>query len=284
VLKLIFFVIKSTLVNYVGLYNNVFVIMSNFLFLHGMDAGFIPPPMIIYPAIDLKDGRCVRLYQGDMARDTIYHENPAAQAHDWAKEGFSWLHVVDLNGAVDGTPVNHAAVREILRAVDIPVQLGGGIRTMAQIEHWLGEGVSRVILGTIAVRDPQLVREACLKFPDQIVVGIDARKGMVAVHGWVEESDVQVTELAAHFEDAGVSAIVYTDIDRDGTGHGVNMDSTIALAQSTAIPVIASGGVGSLEDLRAVKAAGVHGVQGVIVGRAFYDRTISPKEALSISL
>lgn len=238
--------------------------------------------MIIYPAIDLKDGRCVRLYQGDMARDTVYNENPAAQAHDWARAGFSWLHVVDLNGAVDGTPVNHQAVREIVRSVDIPVQLGGGIRTMAHIEHWLDQGISRVILGTVAVRDPQLVRAACARFPGQIVVGIDARKGMVAVHGWVEESNVQAAELAALFEDAGVSAIVYTDIDRDGTGHGVNMESTIALAQSTSIPVIASGGVGSLDDLRAVKAASVHGVHGVIVGRALYDGTLLASDMLSL--
>lgn len=236
--------------------------------------------MIIYPAIDLKNGQCVRLHKGDMAAVTIYNDDPGAQAHEWAKAGFSWLHVVDLNGAVDGKPVNVQAVRAILGAADLPVQLGGGIRSLKQIEDWLGEGVSRVILGTVAVKNPDLVREACRLFPDQIVVGIDARGSRVAVEGWVEDSDMEVTDLAALFEDAGVAAIIYTDINRDGTGQGLNMESTIALAQSTSIPIIASGGVASLADVRAVKAAAAQGVTGVIIGTALYDGAINPAQAL----
>ncbi len=235
--------------------------------------------MIIYPAIDLKDGKCVRLLKGDMGRETIYNDNPGAQALEWSKSGFNWVHVVDLNGAVGGKPVNAEAVKSIIEAVDIPVQLGGGIRSLKHIETWLEEGVSRVILGTIAVRDPELVIQACSEFPGQIVVGIDARNGRVAVEGWVEESDIMATDLAKKFEDAGVSAIIYTDIDRDGTGEGVNMVSTIALAQATAIPVIASGGVGSLEDLKLVRESAQYGVEGVIVGRALYDRKFTPAEA-----
>lgn len=239
--------------------------------------------MIIYPAIDLKDGQCVRLVQGDMTRDTVYNKNPSAQAAEWAQLGFAWLHIVDLNGAVEGIPVNHHAVREILQNVDLPVQLGGGIRTMAQIEHWLGEGVSRVILGTAAVRDPDLVREACREFHDQIVVGVDAIAGEVMVDGWVDGSNMQAKDLIHHFEDAGVAAVIYTDIDRDGTGKGVNVLSTISLAQETEIPVIASGGVGSLDDIRNVKDAAQFGVTGVVVGKAFYDKTIDPIEALKIA-
>ncbi len=236
--------------------------------------------MIIYPAIDLKDGRCVRLHKGDMDTATIYNEDPAAQASEWARLGFSWVHVVDLNGAVDGHPVNMEAVRSILRATDLPVQLGGGIRTMKQIENWLAEGVSRVILGTAAVKNPELVREACDLFPGQIVVGIDTRGTRVAVEGWVEESDMEAADLAAIFEDCGVSAIIYTDINRDGTGKGLNMDTTIALAQSTKIPIIASGGVASLSDVRAVKSAYSHGVEGVIIGTALYNGAINPLQAL----
>ncbi|MGB0719937.1 MAG: 1-(5-phosphoribosyl)-5-[(5-phosphoribosylamino)methylideneamino]imidazole-4-carboxamide isomerase [Bdellovibrionales bacterium] len=240
--------------------------------------------MIIYPAIDLKDGKCVRLYKGDMARDTVYNEDPGAQAHEWAAAGFSWIHVVDLDGAVQGVPTNHHAVRDIIKQVDIPVQLGGGIRTLAQIEHWLQEGLSRVILGTAAVRDPDLVREACRLFPDQIAVGIDALNGEVMVDGWVDGSNIQAEILAAHFEDAGVAAIIYTDIDRDGTGTGVNIAATKALAEKTSIPVIASGGVGSLADIEGVKAASqTHGLNGVIVGKAFYDKRIDPVEALKIA-
>ncbi|HCQ71763.1 MAG: 1-(5-phosphoribosyl)-5-[(5-phosphoribosylamino)methylideneamino]imidazole-4-carboxamide isomerase [Alphaproteobacteria bacterium] len=239
--------------------------------------------MIIYPAIDLKDGHCVRLYKGDMNRDVVYNENPADQAVTWARTGFSWIHVVDLNGAVDGKPVNYSAVKSILSSVDVPVQLGGGIRSLAQIEHWLSEGVSRVILGTVAVRDPDLVKKACQLFPDQIVVGIDARKGMVAVEGWVEESDMRDVDLAHAFEDVGVSAIIYTDIDRDGTGEGVNLERTCALAEATSIPVIASGGVGSLDDLRGVqKSAAEHHLNGVVVGRALYEGQLDPVEALKI--
>lgn len=239
--------------------------------------------MIIYPAIDLKNGQCVRLYKGDMNKDTVYNDNPAAQGLDWARSGFSWIHVVDLDGAVSGAPANHTAVRSIIESVDIPVQLGGGIRTMAQIENWLDEGVSRVILGTIAVRDPALVKRACYEFPGQIVVGIDARNGKVAVEGWVEESDLEATELARIFEDVGVSTIIYTDIDRDGTGEGLNMLSTIALAQSSSIPVIASGGVGSVEDLKLVRDAARYGVEGVIVGKALYDGRVKPADALKIA-
>lgn len=240
--------------------------------------------MIIYPAIDLKDGQCVRLHKGDMNAVTVYNENPASQAHEWARAGFSWLHVVDLNGAVDGKPVNVEAVRAIIGAADLPVQLGGGIRSLKQIEDWLAEGVSRVILGTAAVKNPALVKEACRLFPDQIVVGIDARGTRVAVEGWVEESDMEAADLAAHFEDAGVSAIIYTDINRDGTGRGLNMETTIALARSTAIPVIASGGVASLADIRAVKAASPHGVTGMIIGTALYDGAIDPAQALQESM
>ncbi len=240
--------------------------------------------MILYPAIDLKDGKCVRLVKGDMARDTVYNDDPGAQAHEWATSGFNWVHVVDLNGAIDGKPVNNLAVRSILKSVDIPVQLGGGIRTLEQIEHWLSEGISRVILGTVAVRDPDLVREACHLFPGQIAVGIDARRGRVAVEGWVEESDILAADLAAHFEDAGVVAIIYTDIDRDGTGEGVNIDATLDLASKTSIPVIASGGVGSLADLKAVKSGvASHGLNGVIIGKALYDKRIDPVEALAIA-
>jgi phosphoribosylformimino-5-aminoimidazole carboxamide ribotide isomerase len=240
--------------------------------------------MIIYPAIDLKNGQCVRLHKGDMDAATIYNENPAAQARAWAEAGFSWLHVVDLNGAIDGKPVNIDAVRSILSASDLPVQLGGGIRSLKQIEDWLSEGISRVILGTIAVKNPALVREACALFPDQIVVGIDARGTRVAVEGWVEESDMEVNDLAAMFEDAGASAIIYTDINRDGTGQGLNMDSTIKLAQSTSIPVIASGGVASLADVRAVRNAESQGVGGVIIGTALYDGAIDPRAALQEAL
>lgn len=239
--------------------------------------------MIIYPAIDLKDGQCVRLYKGDMDKETIYNDDPGAQALQWARSGFNWVHVVDLNGAVDGKPANEEAVKSIVESVDIPVQLGGGIRSIKHIENWLQEGVSRVILGTVALRDPELVRRACDLFPGQIAVGIDARNGRVAVEGWVEDSDVLATDLAQKFEDAGVAAIIYTDIDRDGTGEGVNMISTISLAQSTSIPVIASGGVGGLEDLKLVRDAAQYGVQGVIVGRALYDNKFTPEEALAIT-
>lgn len=215
---------------------------------------------------------------------TVFNDDPASQAAEWARAGFSWLHVVDLNGAVDGKPVNVEAVRSIIGAADLPVQLGGGIRSLKQIEDWLSEGVSRVILGTVAVKNPDLVREACNLFPDQIVVGIDARGTRVAVEGWVEESDMEVNDLAAMFEDAGVSAIIYTDINRDGTGEGLNMTNTIELAKSTTIPVIASGGVASIADIRAVRAATEYGVTGVIVGTALYNGAIDPQRALQEAL
>lgn len=237
--------------------------------------------MIIYPAIDLKDGKCVRLYQGDMEQDTVYNDDPTAQAHEWARAGFSWLHIVDLNGAVGGAPQNHRAVRDIIKAVDIPMQLGGGIRTRAQVERWLEEGVSRVILGTAAVRDPDLVKECCREFPGQIAVGIDARGGRVAVEGWTQDTNVDAVELAKIFEDAGVAAIIYTDISRDGTGKGVNVEETAALARSTRIPVIASGGVGSVEDIRRVRDAGL---PGIIIGKAFYNKSVSPQAALEAAM
>lgn len=218
-----------------------------------------------------------------MTRDTVYCENPSEQAIEWARAGFSWLHVVDLNGATQGAPVNHHAVRDILKATDIPVQLGGGIRNMGHIEHWLGEGVSRVILGTAAVRNPDLVREACREFPGQIAVGIDALAGEVMVDGWVDGSNIQADELARHMEDAGVCAIIYTDIDRDGTGQGINIVSTICMAQATSIPIIASGGAHSLQDVQNVKDASEYGVNGVVIGKAFYEKTIDPAEALKIA-
>lgn len=218
-----------------------------------------------------------------MTRDTIYNDDPAAQAHEWVSMGFSWVHIVDLNGAVEGMPVNHSAVREILKTIDVPVQLGGGIRNLAQIEHWLNEGVNRVILGTAAVRDPELVKKACREFPDQIVVGVDAIAGEVMVDGWIDGSNMQAVDLVHEFEDAGVAAVIYTDIDRDGTGKGVNILSTISLAQSTQIPIIASGGVGSLDDLRNVKEAAQYGVNGVVVGKAFYDKVIDPRDALKVA-
>lgn len=236
--------------------------------------------MIIFPAIDLKDGQCVRLYKGDMDQDTVYNDDPADQALQWASAGFGWVHVVDLNGAVDGRPVNSAAVKSVIDRVDIPVQLGGGIRSLGQIERWLAEGVSRVILGTIAVRDPELVKEACRLFPDQIVVGIDARDGMVAVEGWVEASDMHAEDLAKAFEDAGVSAIIYTDIDRDGTGEGVNIGATSSMVNATRIPVIASGGIGSLDDLSAVQS--IEGIHGVVVGKALYEGKFTPQDALKL--
>lgn len=236
--------------------------------------------MIIYPAIDLKGGKCVRLYKGDMQQATIYNDSPASQAHEWASLGFNWVHVVDLDGAIQGMPANHHAVRDIIKAVDIPVQLGGGIRTHAQIRHWIEEGVSRVILGTAAVNDPDLVKQACYDFPGQIAVGIDALDGIVMTQGWVDASTVKAADLARMFEDVGVSAIIYTDIDRDGTGAGVNVKATKILSEVTSIPVIASGGVGTLGDISAVRDAGL---PGVIVGKAFYDKSVNPAEALKVA-
>ncbi len=237
--------------------------------------------MILFPAIDLKDGKCVRLLYGDMDRATVYGENPAEQARKFEDAGFQWLHLVDLNGAVEGRPVNAPAVEAILEEISLPVQLGGGIRDMATIEMWLGKGVRRVILGTMALRDPATVKAACKRFPGRIVVGIDARGGMVAVEGWVETSTITIVDLARQFEDAGVAAIIYTDIDRDGALTGVNVEQTALLARATTIPVIASGGVASLNDLTALKATGAP-FEGVISGRALYDGRLDPKAALEL--
>ena len=239
--------------------------------------------MIIYPAIDLKDGNCVRLHKGVMESETIYNESPANQAVEWAQAGFSWIHIVDLNGAIEGKPVNEDAVRSILDSVDLPLQLGGGIRTLEQIENWLHAGVSRVILGTVAVKDPDLMRKACELFPDQIVLGLDAYGEDIATEGWVEKSGQNMLELVQDFTDCGLSAIIYTDINRDGTGEGINMDNTVKLAKSVTIPVIASGGVGSIQDVTNVKEAGKDNVAGMIIGKALYDGRISPEEALKAS-
>jgi phosphoribosylformimino-5-aminoimidazole carboxamide ribotide isomerase len=238
--------------------------------------------MILYPAIDLKDGRCVRLKRGEMAQATVFNDDPAAQARAFEAQGFTWLHIVDLNGAFAGKPVNAPAVETILGAVAIPVQLGGGIRDLATIEMWLGKGVRRVILGTVAVKDPPLVREACRKFPGRIVVGIDARGGRVAVEGWAETSELNAIELARRLGDVGVAAIVYTDIDRDGVLQGLNLPATAELARATSIPVIASGGLAGIEDVRALLRPEYAILQGVIAGRALYDGRLDAREALAL--
>ena len=238
--------------------------------------------MTAYPAIDLKDGACVRLRRGEMNDATVYSQNPGAQARAWQDAGFSWLHVVDLNGAFAGKPVNAAAVSDILANVTMPVQLGGGIRSMAQIETWLTAGISRVILGSVAAKNPALVLEACRAFPGRVAVGIDARDGFVATEGWAETSTLPAPELARHFEGAGVSAIIYTDIARDGMLGGLNIAQTVALANGISTPVIASGGVGSLADLAALKAAKCPGIEGVIIGRALYDGRVDPKSAVEL--
>lgn len=238
--------------------------------------------MILYPAIDLKDGACVRLVRGEMDQATVFNLDPGEQARSFAEQGFSWIHVVDLNGAFAGTPVNSAAVEAILAAVDLPVQLGGGIRSLETIEHWMERGVRRVVLGTIALRQPELVKEACKRFPGRIAVGIDARDGLVAVEGWAETSTVKALDLALRFEDSGVAAIVYTDINRDGAMGGVNVEATADLAFALTTPVIASGGVSSLDDLRAIKAEEESGIAGVISGRAIYDGRIDPQAALAV--
>ncbi|MBK1696862.1 1-(5-phosphoribosyl)-5-[(5-phosphoribosylamino)methylideneamino]imidazole-4-carboxamide isomerase [Rhodovibrio salinarum] len=240
--------------------------------------------MHLFPAIDLKGGQAVRLLRGDMAQATVFNEDPSAQAADFKAAGFRWLHLVDLDGAFAGRPVNADAVERIVDAVDdLPVQLGGGIRDLATVERWLARGVTRVILGTVAVKNPDLVAEACRAFPGRIVVGIDARAGRVATEGWAETSELAATELAKRFEDAGVAAIVYTDIERDGALEGVNVAATAELARAVDIPVIASGGVSGLEDIRRLMAVENDGVQGAILGRALYDGRIDPRAALELT-
>ena len=237
---------------------------------------------ILFPAIDLKDGECVRLKLGDMDQATVYNTNPGAQAKTFEDQGFKWLHVVDLNGAFEGQSVNTSAVEDILANTGNPVQLGGGIRTLDHIAHWLEKGISRVILGTIAVRDPDLVIEACNQFPGKIAVGIDAKGGKVAVEGWAEASELGVIELAQKFEGAGVSAIIYTDIDRDGILTGINWDATIALAEAVSIPVIASGGLASIEDVKKLASPECAKLEGAISGRALYDGRLDVAEALEV--
>jgi phosphoribosylformimino-5-aminoimidazole carboxamide ribotide isomerase len=238
--------------------------------------------MILFPAIDLKDGACVRLVRGEMDQATTFNDDPAAQARDFAAAGFEWIHIVDLNGAFAGAPVNGDAVAAIIGAVDLPVQLGGGIRDMETVERWLNAGVRRVILGTAAIKDPDLVRAACDRFPGRIVVGIDARGGRVAVEGWAETSDVRALDLAMRFENDGVAAIVYTDIDRDGAMQGVNVEATVDLAFALTTPVIASGGVRGIADLVELKAQEQAGIEGVISGRAIYDGRLDADEALNL--
>ncbi len=243
-------------------------------------------PLTLYPAIDLKDGVCVRLRRGEMADATVYSEDPGAQARAWQDAGCRWLHVVDLNGAFAGRPVNAEAVRAILARVSLPVQLGGGIRDLAGIEAWLKAGVRRVILGSAAAKNPPLVKQACLAFPGRIAVGIDARDGFVATEGWAETSTMKALDLALRFEDAGAAAIIYTDISRDGMLSGLNLEQTVDLASQISTPVIASGGVGSLADLAALKQAaqadGQGVIDGVIVGRALYDGRVEVREALAL--
>ncbi|WP_333793145.1 1-(5-phosphoribosyl)-5-[(5-phosphoribosylamino)methylideneamino]imidazole-4-carboxamide isomerase [Hyphomicrobium sp.] len=238
--------------------------------------------MILFPAIDLKDGKCVRLRLGDMNEATVFNDDPAAQAKAFEEQGFEYLHIVDLNGAFAGKPVNASAVEAILKAVAMPAQLGGGIRDLATIETWLARGIRRVILGTVAVRDPALVREACKRFPGRVAVGIDARGGKVAVEGWAETSELSAIDLARRFEDAGVAAIIYTDIDRDGVLKGLNLKSTAELARATAIPVIASGGLASIDDVRALLRPENAMLEGAITGRALYDGRLDPREALAL--
>jgi phosphoribosylformimino-5-aminoimidazole carboxamide ribotide isomerase len=238
--------------------------------------------VILFPAIDLKNSEAVRLEQGDMARATVFHREPAEQARIFAAQGFEYLHLVDLDGAFAGKPMNAAAVERILGAVRIPVQLGGGIRDQATIEGWLGKGVTRVIIGTAAVRDPALVKAAAKTFPDRIAVGLDARDGKVAVQGWAESSELSVLDIARRFEDAGVAAIVYTDIARDGMLKGLNIDATVALADAVSVPVIASGGLASLDDIRALLAPRARKLAGAIAGRALYDGRLDAAAALKL--
>jgi phosphoribosylformimino-5-aminoimidazole carboxamide ribotide isomerase len=239
-------------------------------------------PVILFPAIDLKGGKCVRLYKGDMAQATVFNDSPGDQAAQFVKAGARWIHVVDLDGAFAGKSVNADAVRAILKNANVPVQLGGGIRDDDAIAAWLEAGVTRVILGTIALKDPDFVKRACKTFPGKIVVGIDARGGHVAVQGWAETSDMKAVDLARKFEDSGVAAIVYTDIDRDGAMQGPNVDATVAMAKAVSIPVIASGGVSSLDDLATLKRHAKDGIAGVISGRALYDGRIDLGAAIAL--
>jgi phosphoribosylformimino-5-aminoimidazole carboxamide ribotide isomerase len=238
--------------------------------------------VILFPAIDLKNGQCVRLEQGDMARATVFSLDPAAQARAFAAQGFEYLHVVDLDGAFAGKPMNAQAVEAMLQAITIPVQLGGGIRDLNTVEAWLAKGVARVIIGTAAVRDPELVKGAAKKFPGRVAVGLDARDGKVAVEGWAETSQVSALEIAQRFEDAGVAAIVFTDIARDGLLKGLNLDATITLADRISIPVIASGGFASIEDVRALLAPRARKLAGAIAGRALYDGRLDSAAALAL--
>lgn len=238
--------------------------------------------MILFPAIDLKDGQCVRLKLGDMAEATVFNDDPAVQARIFERQGFEWLHLVDLNGAFEGRPVNGKAVEAILAAIKIPAQLGGGIRNLATIEHWLTRGIRRVILGTVALRQPEIVRDACKEFPGQIVVGIDAKSGLVAVEGWGESSTLTAIDLGKRFEDVGVSAIIFTDIDRDGILKGINFEKTLELATAVNIPVIASGGLASIADIERLLQPDCAILEGVISGRAIYDGRLDPAAALKI--
>lgn len=239
--------------------------------------------MIIFPAIDLKDGHCVRLKRGEMESATVFNDDPAAQALAFQKAGFSWLHCVDLNGAFDGRSVNAAAIKAIRSAITLPIELGGGIRDMKAIEGWIEAGITRVILGTVALTNPALVKEAARAFPGKIVVGADAKGGKIATEGWAETSEVTPAELGKRFEDAGVAAVLFTDVDRDGLLKGVNVKATADLARSLSIPVIASGGVGGIEDIEALMAENEPNIEGVVVGRALYDGRIDPAKALQIA-
>ncbi|HWX57742.1 1-(5-phosphoribosyl)-5-[(5-phosphoribosylamino)methylideneamino]imidazole-4-carboxamide isomerase [Bradyrhizobium sp.] len=238
--------------------------------------------VILFPAIDLKNGQCVRLEQGDMARATVFNLDPAAQAKSFAAQGFEYLHVVDLDGAFAGKPMNAHAVEAMLKTVTMPVQLGGGIRDLGTVEAWLGKGIARVIIGTAAVRDPDFVKQAAKTFPGRVAVGLDARAGKVAVEGWAETSEITALEIARRFEDAGVAAIIFTDIARDGLLKGLNLDATIALADRISVPVIASGGLASIEDVRAMLAPRASRLAGAIAGRALYDGRLDPSAALEL--